>query len=99
MRRAAPADQIDAMDALAALRLAEVPMLLVHDENGHFDGLVTPPSTVSAIAGEDVRVDQDIGNEPFVVEPRMPPSLLIARMNTADPIGDDKDRTRRRPRL
>ncbi len=37
MRRAAVIhDQIDAMDALAALRLAEVPMLLVHDEYGHF---------------------------------------------------------------
>src|SRR3546814_8507045 len=34
-------DQIDAMDALEALRVAEVPMLLVHDEYGHFDGLVT----------------------------------------------------------
>lgn len=31
-------DQIDAMDALEGLRAADVPMLLVHDEYGHFEG-------------------------------------------------------------
>ena len=31
-------DQVDAMDALGALRRAEVPMGLVHDEYGHFEG-------------------------------------------------------------
>ena len=35
-------DQIDAMDALLALREAEVPMALIHDEYGHFEGIVTP---------------------------------------------------------
>src|SRR3546814_8777438 len=45
-------DQIDAMDALESLRVAEVPMLLVHDEYGHFEGLVTPATLLSAIAGE-----------------------------------------------
>jgi putative hemolysin len=45
-------DQIDAMDALDNLRAAEVPMLLVHDEYGHFEGLVTPAGLLSAIAGE-----------------------------------------------
>src|SRR3546814_13325507 len=40
MMRAAPVipDQLDAMDALGALRQAEVPMALVHDEYGHFEG-------------------------------------------------------------
>lgn len=42
-------DQIDAMDALENLRAAEVPMLLVHDEYGHFEGLVTPADLLSAI--------------------------------------------------
>ncbi|MGN6595605.1 hemolysin family protein [Sphingopyxis terrae] len=87
MRRAAVIhDQIDAMDALAALRLAEVPMLLVHDEYGHFDGLVTPADLMSAIAGEFAS-DQDIGSEPFVVE-REDGSLLIAGSMPADQMAE-----------
>ncbi|MEP6176138.1 MAG: hemolysin family protein, partial [Parasphingorhabdus sp.] len=35
-------DQLDALDALDILRAAEVPMVLVHDEYGHFEGIVTP---------------------------------------------------------
>src|SRR3546814_18288571 len=70
------------MDALEALRVAEVPMLLVHDEYGHFDGLVTPADLLSAIAGEFAS-DQDIGSEPFVVE-RDDGSLLIAGSMPAD---------------
>lgn len=79
-------DQIDAMDALEALRAAEVPMLLVHDEYGHFDGLVTPADLLSAIAGEFAS-DQDIGSEPFVVE-RDDGSLLIAGSMPADQMAE-----------
>ncbi len=90
-------DQIDAMDALEALRAADVPMLLVHDEYGHFDGLVTPADLLSAIAGEFAS-DQDIGSEPFVVE-RDDGSLLIAGSMPADQmaerlgieLGEDRD--------
>lgn len=90
-------DQIDAMDALEGLRAAEVPMLLVHDEYGHFDGLVTPADLLSAIAGEFAS-DQDIGSEPFVVE-REDGSLLIAGSMPADQmaerlgieLGEDRD--------
>ena len=90
-------DQIDAMDALEALRAAEVPMLFVHDEYGHFDGLVTPADLLSAIAGEFAS-DQDIGSEPFVVE-RDDGSLLIAGSMPADQmaerlgieLGEDRD--------
>lgn len=90
-------DQIDAMDALEALRAADVPMLLVHDEYGHFDGLVTPADLLSAIAGEFAS-DQDIGSEPFVVE-REDGSLLIAGSMPADQmaerlgieLGEDRD--------
>jgi putative hemolysin len=90
-------DQIDAMDALEALRAAEVPMLLVHDEYGHFEGLVTPADLLSAIAGEFAS-DQDIGSEPFVTE-RDDGSLLIAGSMPADQmaerlgieLGDDRD--------
>ncbi|MBJ7501027.1 MAG: HlyC/CorC family transporter [Sphingopyxis sp.] len=79
-------DQIDAMDALEALRAAEVPVLLVHDEYGHFDGLVTPADLLSAIAGEFAS-DQDIGSEPFVVE-REDGSLLIAGSMPADQMAE-----------
>ncbi|HJS11591.1 hemolysin family protein [Sphingopyxis sp.] len=90
-------DQIDAMDALEALRAAEVPMLFVHDEYGHFEGLVTPADLLAAIAGEFAS-DQDIGSEPFVVE-REDGSLLIAGSMPADQmaerlgieLGDDRD--------
>ncbi|HZG31661.1 MAG TPA: hemolysin family protein [Sphingopyxis sp.] len=79
-------DQIDAMDALENLRLAEVPMLLVHDEYGHFEGLVTPADLMSAIAGEFAS-DQDIGSEPFVTE-REDGSLLIAGSMPADQMAE-----------
>ncbi|SNT04315.1 hemolysin family protein [Sphingopyxis indica] len=87
MRRAAVMhDQIDAMDALETLRGAEVPMLFVHDEYGHFEGLVTPADLLSAIAGEFAS-DQDIGSEPFVTE-RDDGSLLIAGSMPADQMAD-----------
>ncbi len=79
-------DQIDAMDALEALRVAEVPMLFVHDEYGHFEGLVTPADLLAAIAGEFAS-DQDIGSEPFVVE-REDGSLLIAGSMPADQMAE-----------
>jgi putative hemolysin len=44
-------DQMDAMDTLAVLRGADVPMAFVHDEYGHFDGIVTPADLLSALAG------------------------------------------------
>ncbi|MCW5646282.1 MAG: HlyC/CorC family transporter [Sphingopyxis sp.] len=90
-------DQIDAMDALEALRAADVPMLFVHDEYGHFEGLVTPADLLAAIAGEFAS-DQDIGSEPFVIE-RDDGSLLIAGSMPADQmaerlgieLGEDRD--------
>lgn len=79
-------DQLDAMDALEALRAADVPVLLVHDEYGHFEGLVTPADLLSAIAGEFAS-DQDIGSEPYVVE-REDGSLLIAGSMPADQMAE-----------
>jgi putative hemolysin len=79
-------DQIDAMDALTTLRRADVPMLMVHDEYGHFEGLVTPADMLSAIAGEFAS-DMDIGTEPFVVE-REDGSLLIAGSMPADAMAE-----------
>jgi putative hemolysin len=60
-------DQLDAMDALEILRSAEVPMLLVHDEYGHFEGIVTPNDLLAAIAGEFAS-DQEQGSAANIVK-------------------------------
>ena len=54
---------MDAMDALAVLRSAEVPLALVHDEYGHLDGIVTPGSILAALAGAFAH-DVEQGEEP-----------------------------------
>ena len=79
-------DQLDAMDALTALRGAEVPMLFVHDEYGHFEGLVTPSDLMSAIAGEFAS-DSDIGTDPQIVE-REDGSLLVSGSAPADALAE-----------
>ena len=84
MLRVAPIipDQVDAMDALEALRKADVPFALVLDEYGHFEGVVTPADLLAAIAGDFVS-DQDEGDEPAIVE-REDGSLLVAGWCAAD---------------
>ena len=44
-------DTLDALDVLKVLRDADVPMTIVHDEYGHFEGIVTPADALDAIAG------------------------------------------------
>ncbi len=51
------------LDLLEVLRAAEVPMALVHDEYGDFEGLVTPADVLAAIAGA-FRSDLDEAEEP-----------------------------------
>ena len=75
-------DQVDAMDALETLRHADVPIALVHDEYGHFEGIVTPVDLLAAIAG-DFASDNDEDDEPAIVE-REDGSLLVAGWTAAD---------------
>ncbi len=75
-------DQIDAMDALETLRMAQVPMLMVHDEYGHFEGIVTPADLLSAMAGTFVS-DRDLYDEPMLVE-RDDGSLLVSGQMPVD---------------
>jgi putative hemolysin len=42
-------------------------MALVHDEYGHFEGIVTPTNLLAAIAGAFVS-DQEAGTDPALVE-------------------------------
>ena len=44
-------DTLDALDALKVIWQAEVPMALVHDEYGYFNGVVTPADILDIIAG------------------------------------------------
>ncbi len=69
LARTAPVlpDVIDAVDALDTLRAADIPMALVHDEYGHFEGIVTPSDVLAAIAGA-FRSDVDDANDPPAVE-------------------------------
>lgn len=79
-------DLMDAMDALAVLRNAEVPLALVHDEYGHLDGIVTPGSLLAALAGTFAH-DIEHGEEPALVE-RDDGSWLISGAASADLLSD-----------
>jgi putative hemolysin len=79
-------DLMDAMDALAVLRIAEVPLALVHDEYGHLDGIVTPGSILAALAGTFAH-DIEQGDEPPLVE-REDGSWLISGAASADILSD-----------
>jgi putative hemolysin len=60
-------DQVDAMAALELLRKAAVPLALVHDEYGHFEGIVTPADLLAAMVG-DHDGDPHDGDGPAVTE-------------------------------
>ncbi len=88
LTRSAPVipDLMDAMDALAVLRSAEVPLALVHDEYGHLDGIVTPGSLLAALAGAFAN-DLDEGEDPPCVE-RDDGSWLVSGAASADILSD-----------
>ena len=87
LARSAPVipDLMDAMDALAVLRSADVPLALVHDEYGHFDGIVTPGSILAALAGAFANDVED--EEPPLVE-REDGSWLVSGAASADLLPD-----------
>ena len=79
-------DLMDAMDALAVLRSADVPLALVHDEYGHLDGIVTPGSILAALAGAFAS-DLEHDNDPPCVE-RDDGSWLVSGAANADLLAD-----------
>jgi putative hemolysin len=78
-------DTLDALDALQVLKGADVPMALVHDEYGDFDGIVTPADVLDAIVGAFPAGEDEA--EPAAVQ-RADGSWLIAGWMSADDLGD-----------
>lgn len=79
-------DQVDAMDALEALRHADVPMAMVRDEYGHLEGIVTPADLLAAIAGAFAS-DQMDETDPPIFE-REDGSLLVSGWVAADTLAE-----------
>lgn len=79
-------DQIDALDALRIMRGGDVAMALVHDEYGHFEGIVTPADLLSALVGQFVS-HADEGDDPLIVE-REDGSLLLSGALPADRLAE-----------
>ncbi|MBB3989280.1 hemolysin family protein [Croceicoccus naphthovorans] len=79
-------DQIDALDALRIMRNGDVAMALVHDEYGHFEGIVTPADLLDALVGEfAAHIDGD--DDPLIVE-RDDGSLLVSGALPVDRLAD-----------
>ena len=79
-------DNADALDILATLREADVPMALVHDEYGHFEGVVTPADILETITGV-FRADMEEGEELPAVE-RDDGSWLLAGYMPVDEMAE-----------
>ena len=78
-------DTADAMDVLGRLREAPMPMALIHDEYGNFEGIVTPADLMEAIAGAFHREQE--AEEPDAVE-REDGSWLLSGSMPADDMAD-----------
>jgi putative hemolysin len=78
-------DIAEALDVLQVLRNSDVPMALVHDEYGHFEGIVTPADMLDAIAGS-FSSDED-EDEPESVR-RDDGSFLIAGWMPVDEMAE-----------
>lgn len=73
-------DGMNALDVLETLRRSPAHMVLVYDEYGHFEGIITPMDVLQAIAGEFVEGEEF---EPKFVA-RDDGSLLVAGWMPAD---------------
>src|SRR5690606_3046699 len=74
-----------ALDALSTLRDGEVPMVLIHDEYGNFEGLATPADILEAIAGVFRSEGED--RDPFAVQ-RDDGTWLLSGAMPADEMGE-----------
>ncbi len=79
-------DQLDALDALRIMQGGDVAMALVHDEYGHFEGIVTPADLLSALVGHFAAHDDD-GDNPLIVE-REDGTLLLSGALPVDRMAD-----------
>jgi len=52
-------ETMTALEVIAVLRETEVPIALIHDEYGHFEGLVTPADVLEAIVGAFKSVEEE----------------------------------------
>jgi putative hemolysin len=85
--RSAPVvhDLADALDVLTTLKQSVVPVALVHDEYGNFEGIITPADILEAITGV-FRADAD--NEGPVAVQREDGSWLLAGYMPVDEMAD-----------
>ena len=79
-------DQLDAMDAMTVLRDSDVPMAFVHDEYGHFEGLVTPGNLLTALTGKFLS-STELDLDPPLVE-RDDGSWWVSGSVSADALAD-----------
>jgi putative hemolysin len=79
-------DNTDALDVLTTLKEAAVPMALVHDEYGNFEGVVTPADILETIVGA-FKSDFDEEEELPAVE-REDGSWLLAGYMPTDEMAD-----------
>jgi putative hemolysin len=73
-------DGMNALDVLETLRKSPAHMVLVYDEYGHFEGIITPMDVLQAIAGDFVEGEE---TEAKIAE-RGDGSLLVAGWMPAD---------------
>lgn len=79
-------DNADALDVLTTLREADMPMALVHDEYGDFEGVVTPADILETITGV-FKSDLDDEEEAVAVQ-RDDGSWLLAGYMPIDEMAD-----------
>jgi putative hemolysin len=77
-------DGQSALEVVDRLRTAPAHMVLVYDEYGHFEGIVTPMDVLEAIAGE---FPDDLADEPKLVT-RADGSYLVAGWMPVDEFAD-----------